>query len=375
MAIQHKSLNRSQKSVKEDPNVVFRIGMLRAFTSNKQSNSTTLEMKNPKGGTFTMAEGWRVIERKFDTEKELKASCRVAPMNINVSRSRPNVVIKKGDIPNSTVDKTLEFLEKLTSLMINKNDPKQWDRFTEEAVGTNASAEWFFEDMRISRKQTVSTNESTIEIGVKLHGMKDSESKLRDALFLIGETPTKDDELEDLYFMLSNKVIDDPKSKSRQLFIKYFINPEMSDKELDIQKWMNKGLAFGIVEERSGFFVYGSERLGVSERDVIEFLGYSEDIFKALKVSVSNASGMKEDVKVANEVVEKVSDNADVSRAIAHISDKMKSTGLSSSPHMVLRGVDTLEDAVSKYNKKAKEADLPKSDYITKAGVLAEIGA
>jgi hypothetical protein len=376
MALSNPTQRRSQKAVTEDPNVILRIGRNRPFTSNKQLFSTTLEKESPSGGTLSMTKGWRVVERKFGNEKEMKEACKVAPLNIEVSRSKPNIVIRKQDgVSEKVLNELVDFLRDIPSLLIDRNNRDQYDPFLDQAVGTNASAEWFFEDMRTARKQKVSVNEDTIQIGAKIHEMKGNATKLRDALFLIGEAPSKEDELEDLYFMLSNKVIDDPKSKSRQLFIKYFINPDMSDKEVDILKWLNKGLSFGVIEQRGGFLVYGSERLGVSEREAIEHLGFSADIFKSIKVAVSNKSGMKEDIEVANKVVEAVGSTADISRAIAHVSDMLKSKGLSSRPDLILKKIDNLEDAVAKYNEKVKEADLPKTEFITVDGILAEIGA
>ncbi len=370
MAIQ----KRNQKAVTQDPDVLFRIGINRNFTANKQIFDTTLEIANPDGGTFTMTKGWRIIERKFDTEKELQAACKVAPLLISVSRSKPNVIIRKGDVPQKTLQKLIDFLNKVP-FMLDRNDREQYDPYLEEAIGPKANAEWYFEDMRTARKQKISTNEDTIEIGAKLHEMKGDVNKLRDALFLIGEAPTKDDTAEDLYFMLSDKVITDPKSKTRRMFIKYFVNPEMTEKEISLLKWVNKGVASSVIEARNGFLVYGSERLGVDEREAVEYLGYSEDVLRSLKVAVSNATGMKEDIKAANKVIEAVDGSADTARAISYISDKMKSSGLSSAPHMVLRGVDNVNDAVSKYNAKAKDAGLTKAEYISTDFVLDEIGA
>jgi uncharacterized protein YccT (UPF0319 family) len=48
---------------------------------------------------------------------------------------------------------------------------------------------------------------------------------------------------------------------------------------------------------------------------------------------------------------------------------------LSSRPDLILKKIDNLEDAVAKYNEKVKEADLPKTEFITVDGILAEIGA
>ena len=365
---------RNQKAITEDPNVLLRIGKMSPFKSNKTENKTTLEIFDD-GNSKCILSGWRFGERKFDTQEQKKKACQTVPMLIELSRSKPNLVIRKKDnISNEKLDQIIEFLNQMPN-MLNRSDPNQFDRFTEEAIGPKASADWFFEDMRAARDFAVSANDDTVEIGAKLHAMKGNDKALRDALFLIGESPEREDSTSDLYFMLSAAVISDPKAETRRKFIKYFVRPDMNPKEKEIQKWINKGVAAGVIEERSGFLVYGSERLGVSDREAVECLNSEDDLYKSLKVSVSNATGIKEDIEEANKVVDAANGTADEARAIAYVSELMKKNGLAKRPDLVLKGIDTLEDAVKKYNESAKSEGLTAKDFITAKGVSEEIGA
>jgi hypothetical protein len=367
------ALKRSQKAVTQDPDVILRIGKISNFTSARGEKETTLEIYH-EGNVRCILKGWRFGERKFDTVEDKKKAMQTVPMIINISKSRPNVLIRKQDnVSESRINEVIAFLSQMENFL-NMSDPTQYDRFSELAIGPKAGADWFFEDMRATRQLKTSANEDTIEIGAKLHAMKGNEKALRDALFLIGESPSKTDTAEELYFLLSSAVIDDPKSETRRAFMKYFVHPEMNPKEKEIQLWLNKAVSFGVVENRAGFLVFGNERLGVSDREAIEKLLYENDLYKSLKVGVSNKSGMKEDIEEANKVVSVVNGTADEARALAYVSNLMKDNGLAKAPHMILRGVDTLEGAVAKYNEKAKEVGLTAKDFITVDGIMAEIG-
>ena len=367
------ALKRSQKAVTQDPDVILRIGRLSKFTSAKGEMETTLEVYN-EGNAKVILKGWRFGERKFDTVEDQKKATQTVPMIISVSNSRPNVLIRKQDkVSESRINEIIEFLSQMENFL-NMSDPNQYDRFSEEAIGPKAGAQWFFEDMRATRQLKTSANEDTIEIGAKLHAMKGNEKALRDALFLIGESPMKTDTAEELYFLLSSAVIDDPKAETRRNFIKYFVHPDMNPKEKEIQLWLNKAVSFGVVENRAGFLVFGNERLGVTDREAIEKLIYENDLYKSLKVGVSNKTGMKEDIEEANKVVSVVNGTADEARALAYVGDLMREKLAAKAPHMILRGINTLEEAVAKYNEKAKDVGLTAKDFITVDGILAEVG-
>jgi len=260
-------------------------------------------------------------------------------------------------------------------MFINRSDGKEYDRIAKADIGTSAGRGWWVEDMRTARKQVMIDQDDTIEIGAFLKAIVGKEKKIRDILFLIGETPNPNDTVEDLYYQLRTATISDPDAESRRKFINYVIRPVMKSSQIDILRLVNKAVACGVVAEGQGYFTYQGSRLGTTQDQVIAHLEYDTDTLKSIKIAIANTTGYEDDVEEANEVAGKVNGSADEARAIAYVSDMMKSKGLYKNPTMALKAVDTLAGAIEVYNKKAKEFDLPASEKLTEEMVLSDIGA
>ena len=364
---------RNIRSVVEDPENIFRFGKFDPLTSNTPKQ---IAVSIPMGGLKLkwLTQGWRFVEVDLSNDEGQKKGAKVIPMSISVSTSRPNMVIRRSDgIDDKVIDELIENLKK-SPVFINRNDPEQFDPFTETRIGKNATAEWFFEDLRVARRSKKSEILDTVQISAHIDSIKDSDKDLRNALFLIEENPSRLDTTEDLYYMLLNAVISDPKAKARKMFIEYVLNPNLSKKELEILRVVKTAISVGVVEQRDGFYVFSNTRLGANQREYLEHLGYEADLLRSLKVSLADKTGIPDHIQEANKVAESSnSATAEDLKAIAWVSDQLKKSGLSQNPVKTLQSSNTLADAVAAYNKKAADASVPKSDWLTEAKVLEAI--
>ena len=364
---------RNTRSVVEDPENIFRFGKFEALTSNTPKKTS---VSIPLGGLKLkwLTQGWRFVEVDLSNDEGQKKGAKVIPMSISVSTSRPNMVIRRSDgIDDKVIDELIENLKK-SPVFINRNDPEQFDPFTETRIGKNATAEWFFEDLRVARRSKKSEILDTVQISAHIDSIKDSDKDLRNALFLIEENPSRLDTTEDLYYMLLNAVISDPKAKARKMFIEYVLNPNLSKKELEILRVVKTAISVGVVEHRDGFYVFSNTRLGANQREYLEHLGYEADLLRSLKVSLADKTGIPDHIQEANKVAESSNSATDDDlKGVAWISDKLSKSGLSGNATKTLAGKNTIAAAVEAYNKKAAEAQVPKSEWLTEAKVLDAI--
>lgn len=378
MATPYVLSKRSQRSIEEDPDVLLRIGMSTMPLSYKSAPEITLEI--PEGShplkSLVLSDNWKIITKDQTTDENIKIAMKISHMKIKVSNSAPNFVMRKSQGFNEKdAKKVIDFLKKHPGLL-NRSDDSQWDSFAKHPKATpKASCQWWFEDMTIHRQKELSEDDTTVQIATEISAMKNDPVKLRHALYLIGLSPDKNDNVEDLYYMLSSQTIRDPKSEYRRKFVEFILNPKMSKTQLDILRLVKTGLACGSIQEDTGFLVFNTNRLGVSDIQAVEHLQYDGDLLKQLRVDVSTKTGLPEDVQAANKAIGQPKAVADETRAIAWVSDRLLETGLSQKPHLTLKDVETLEDAVTVYNKKVKDGKLGKEDMITVDKVLEEIGA
>jgi hypothetical protein len=369
---------RSQKAIEEDPDVLLRIGTTDMSFSYKGGWGLSSVEVPQKGNPLkfdVLATNWRIIEKDLSTPEGVKMAATTPYMPLKVSKGAPNVVMRKSQgFSDAQADRVMELLSK-HPMFINRSDPNQYDRISKTDKGATAGRPWWVEDMRTARKQVMLDQDDTIEIGAFLKAIVGKEKQLRDILFLIGEIPNANDTVEDLYFQLRTATLSDPNSESRRKFVNYVIRPTMKPAQIAILRLINKAVSCGVMAEGQGYFMYQGSRLGTTQQQVIEHLEYDTDTLKSLKIAVANATGYADDVEEANEVAGKVNGSADEARAIAYVSDMMKSKGLSKNPGMSLKGVDTLAEAVEVYNRKVKENDLPVSEKLTAEMVLSDIGA
>jgi hypothetical protein len=371
------ALKRSQKSITEDPDVLLRVGMNKELLSTRGGLGVYIEVpekKNPLKSKVLVA-GWSIAEKDLSTETGMKIAAKLPLMKLEFSKSKPSMVMRKSHgYTDSHVDDIIALFSS-TPILLNRSDSKEFDRITQSALGKNASAQYFFEDIRLARKQNIADNENTIDISVKLREMKGDSKKLRDALFLIGEQPDKDVDVDDLYYMLSNQVVNNPKSEARRKFMEYIVTPTLSEKEIEVSKYIKKGLGCGVIEERQGYLVFGSRRLGVTEQEAMVDLVNEDDIYRSLKIAISNATGLPEDASAANKVVTVLNGSANEARGVAFVQDLAKKRGLATRPDLIFAKVNSLEDAVTKFNELANKQALPADSRISVQFVNEEIGA
>jgi len=371
------ALKRSQKAITEDPDVLLRVGMNKELLSTRGGLGVYIEVpdkRNPLKSKVLVA-NWAIAEKDLSTETGMKIAAKLPLMKLEFSKSKPSMVMRKSHgFDDAKVDDIIELFSS-TPILLNRSDSKEFDRITQSALGKNASAQYFFEDMRLARKQNISDNEDTIDISVKLREMKGDSQKLRDALFLIGEQPDRDTSAEDLYYMLSNQVVNNPKSEARRKFMEYIVTPTLSNVEIEVSKYIKKGIACGVIEDKQGYLVFGSRRLGVSQQEAMIDLINEDDIYRSLKIAISNATGLSEDVSAANKVVNAVNGSANEARGIAFVQDLAKTRGLASRPDLIFGKINSLEGAVSKFNELVAKQALPADSRISIQFVNEEIGA
>lgn len=374
----HTLPKRSQKAIENDPDVLLRVGatnLSESFRGGFSLAALEVPTKDHPLKMKILATNWRVVEKDLSTKEGREIAATLPYMPLRVSKGAPNVVMRRSQgYTDRQADEVMELLSSAQQF-INRSDPKQHDRITKSDIGATASRKWWVEDMRYARKQAMNDQDDTIEIGAKMKSLAGNERALRDILFLIGEAPNAQDTVDDLYYQLRTATISDPNAESRRKFINYVIRPTMKPNQISILRVINKAVASGVMAEGNGYFMYQGSRLGTTESEVIAHLEYDTNTLKSLKIAVANKTGYADDVEEANEVAGKVNGSEDEARAIAHVSDLMKSQGLYKNPTMALKGVDTLAGAVEVYNKKAKELELPASDRITVEGILEAIGA
>lgn len=369
---------RSQKAIENDPDVLLRIGktvMPSSFKSKPYLTGVEIQDKRNPNKFKVLVEGFLIADKDLSTTEGKSIAAQLPYMKIQVSNSAPNVVMRKSaGFTDAQADRVLEFL-KQSSLFFEKSNPAQFDRITGEPIGKTASREWWFEDMRTAREFVMSDQDDTIEISIMLKAMRGKEKQLRDTLHLIGESPNANDNAEELFFQLRNATIADPKAESRRKFIKFVLRPEMSESQLGLLKLVNKAVDAGVVAYDQEYYTFRNSRLGTSTNEVVQHLEYDSDMAKDIRISLATTTGDDEDIDSANKVAESVNGKADQVKGIAYISDRMAKTGLYKKPSMALKGVDTIQEAVDVFNKKAKEEGLPTSEMLTEEFVLEEIGA
>ena len=372
-------MSRSRASNTINPDILVRIGTMNPAQIGNRSGEHVIpvDISDGKGGCDTLVEGFKVFNRTFVGDKALEHLKTLSPLKLEISRTKPEITIKKSaGYDSKDADRVLDFFRRHVNF-IDLNNPAQYDPFSEMPVqgSPKANASFFIEDMRQTRVAKVSTKKEMMEILRLIDKNETNEKWLRDALFMIGESPVKEDTVEEMYAALADLVIDNPKSEQRRKFVEVYLSGKSDDKVLETEKWFNKAVSMGIVQFREGMFCYNLNKLGSTEKDSVSQLMFDHDVFRSLKVAVSEKSDLPEDKQVMEKEAAKANGSADELRAIAWVSDKLKSSGLSGNPARTLNSVSTLGDAVSKYNELAQKAELPKSEFLTEQKVLSAIEA
>lgn len=370
-------MSRSRAANATNPDILVRIGTMNPGQIGNRSGEHVIpvDISDGNGGCDTLVEGFRIVNRKFTGEKALDHLKTLTPMKLEISRTKPEITIKKSaGYDSEDADRVLKFFRSHANF-IDLNNADQYDPFSEMPVqgSPKANAAWFIEDMRETRVAKVSTKKEMMEILRLIDKNENNEKWLRDALFMIGESPTREDSPEEMYAALADLVIDNPKSEQRRKFVEVYLSSKPDEKVLETEKWFKKAVSMSIVQFREGMFCYNLNKLGSTEKDSVSQLMFDQDVFRSLKVAVSEKSDLPEDKQAFDKEAAKVNGSAEDLKAIAWVSDQLKKSGLSQNPVKTLQSSNTLADAIAAYNKKAADASVPKADWLTEAKVLEAI--
>lgn len=366
---------RSQKAIEEDPDVLLRVGVVDmpfSYKSKVELGNVKVPVKGQPLKSKVLMDGWRVYTEDLSTESGMNSAAKVRLMKLAVSRSSPNMVMRKSaGFTDDDADAVLNLLAS-SVVFINRSDASQFDRVSGEYIGKTANRQWFVEDMRKFRNQKVNDHEDTIEISFRLREMKSDVKKLRDTLYLIGESPSGDT-AQELYFQLSNAVIDNPKSQARRNFLDFIVNPTMKPAHIEMTKLINKSVDLSIIAQDGGFYTYQGTRLGKNLTEVIQHLEYDSDILKSIKIAIANESGSEEDAQEAHSIAAPITKSDNDLKGVAWVSDHMKATGLYKLPASALKGKNTIAEAVEVFNAKAKGEGWENDRLLTVDKVLENI--
>ena len=371
----------SQKTVTQDRDVILRIGYNGALTGTSDNPiAQSLSAQKPDGSTDVLVDGWRVINVRHDTDEDRKKAIMLKPFILKVTRRSPNVVIKKGGSVTETQVEVVINLLKASADFIDMNDPKQWDRYSDVAIGRTASRPWFFEDMRKTRDVKMGSAEETIAINEALVGMYGNIGKMRDSLFLIGVRPNPTDTEKDLKYALYENLIENNNTIVRRKFLDMFVHKGYSPQQLEAKKWFEKGLSYDLITNNNGVFISGVDRLGLNEDEVISTIIHRDDIRGFLIQSISSKSQLEEDKVAATAVIKSANealsgDEIDETLGVNYIKGLAKELGVASNPGPMFSSCRNIEEAVKKFNEKLRAMNIPDPKYISVESVREQISA
>lgn len=362
-----------------DTSAILEIGSFNRFPSQKSKYTIPFAARNPNGKTDFLSEGWKIRSFNLKDPTEFKQYIASVPWGVELSRSRATAVITKRDgLSDSEIADLKDFMRR-AGYFIDKNDPTQFDMSTGERIGANASAEYWFEDLRESRVSEESLIEETVAINQALINMKSDAATLRDAIYLTGGKPSQEDSESDLYYNLIVSLIKDGDPVKRKAFMAYYVEKSVTKEYIEAKKWLNKGMKHDVISLHGNAYMFGSDRLGETEDQAIKFIVSNDSTRRFLINAISNKSHLSEDVNAAKGEFSKVEPSseqyADEARGIEYIKNKAKETGLTSNPGPMFKGCKSLKEAVKKYNEVLKASNLPDPTYLSEELVMDEIKA
>ena len=360
-----------------NPDILVRIGTMRPqeIRSGMGEHFLPVDKKNGKGGALTLTAGWMTVERNFQSKTDLDALKSFQPLSLKISRNSPEITIKKShNYTSEDADRVIDFYKDHPNF-IHLNDPKQFDQYSGLPVqdSPQSSAEWYIEDMREARTQKVSKHKETANILRVIDKNEANEKWLRDALFILGEVPQKDDTIEEMYGAITDLVIENPKSEQRKKFVEVYLEEKIDAKQIEAEKWLAKAVSLSIVQFKDGMFCYGANKLGSDEAQAVSQLMFDTDVYRAVRAAVSEKSDLPEDKETFKEIKEQSNGAVDEAKGIAWVSDKLKASGLYKNPGVALKDCSTVSEAVTVFNNKVKTEGLGKEEYITTEMVMGAI--
>lgn len=370
----------SKRTGIEDTTTVLEIGTFNKLMSVKSSHSIPLLAKKKDGTMDVVMAGWRIMNVDPTNHDAFKKYVMSTPFDIQLSRARSSIKITKRDNLSDEHLNNLKQLMRDSGYFLDKNSTAEYVRATGERLGKHADAEFWFEDMREARVSRQAVIEETMAINAALIAMKADKETLRNALYIIGETPDKDDIESDLYYQLIVSLVDRQDEVKRKQFIQYYVDAKDSSDYIEAKIWFNKALKHDVITTHGGMFMFGSDHLGDNEEQCIKYIMSNADTRRFLIQAISNKTKFDEDVNAARkefsvEIKSNDTGKVDHVRAIEYVKDQAKLTGLAQNPGPMFSSCKNLKEAVKKYNEKVDGANIPNAKHLTEEIVLEAISA
>lgn len=364
---------------KNDNEVVLKIGSFDPFSNSKTTQEFSIKIAGKKQGELDILQpDWSIVTVNYIQDPKLYNS--VKPLKVSLSRRTPEVRVYRADINDVQLDEVISLLKR-TPYVCDLNNPTHYDRVGMTRLGQHANTQYFFEDLRATKKENVNSKREAYSIGnVITNELSGDEKKLRDALYLVGEEPTLSMNSVDLESLLWEKVTEEG-SDARKTFVKIYISKDVDKKRLEVLKYFKKGVSLGLIKNKVGVYMLAdSDRLGMDESECVSYLMEKENLYKFLVNQVSNKSNFEEDIdsgraisETANGVLaEKEAQDAQWKFLKEAFKDSFgwKNAG------SALKGM-TLEAALNRYAEECSKVELeniiPDMDTLAKlsAGVTA----
>jgi len=348
-------------------NVILRIGSTEAFVHGKTVKQTSIEVPDGKGGVNTLTDNWNIVNR--NPYEDMKKYAAVRPMRVQLSRKRPVLEIRRGEVPESVIDKIIEHL-KGCQYMFDKNNEDQYDIVTREPKGKWSNMKWWFEDVRATKKVNVSIRKQTLAIGnLVAEEMGGNEKKLRDAIYHIGHTPEEGMTLTELEDFLLEKVMEEH-SKERSIFINTYLNKSIAEEEKEVRVYVKKGVQHGIINVtvdsgqdaiKHGVYKIGTDRIGIGEDDAVSGLRHNKNLLDFLIAQIASKSELKEDRSAGDEVAKKITGEKEaITQEILWetLKEQMKVNLGVKNAGVALKDCESVSEGIKKYNEKAEKEGL-----------------
>lgn len=349
-------------------NVILRIGSTDPFVHGRTLKQTSIEAPDGKGGVFTLTDNWNIVSR--NAYEDIKKYAAVRPMRVQLSRKKPILEIRRGDLAEEVIDKVIEHLKRCSHYIFDLNNENQYDVVTKSAKGKWANMQWWFEDVRATKQVNVSIRKQTLAIGNLVESeMGGNESKLRDALYHIGHQPEQGMTVTELEDLLLEKVMEEH-SEERSIFIKTYLNKNIAEEEREVRVYVKKGVQYGIISvsadknqnpAKEGVYKIGTDRIGIGEDDAVSGLRHNKKLLEFLISQVAAKSEFQEDKKAGDEIVKKaVGKEEAITQEILWetLKEQMKVNLGVKNAGVVLKNCDSVEEGIKKYNEKAKKEGL-----------------
>lgn len=349
-------------------NVILRIGSTQAFVHGKTLKQTSIEAPDGKGGVNTLTDNWNIVNR--NPYEDIKKYAAVRPMRVQLSRKRPVLEIRRGEVPEEVVDKVIEHLKKCGHYIFDMNNEDQYDVITRKPKGKWANMQWWFEDVRLTKKANVSSRKQTLAIGnLVAEQMGGDEKKLRDALYHIGHAPEEGMTVTELEDLLLEKVMEEH-SEERSIFINTYLNKSVAEEEKEVRVYVKKGVQHGIIKVttsdkedpiKHGVYKVGTDRIGIGEDDAVSGLRHNKQLLEFVISQIASKSEFKEDKVAGDEIAKSIvsvkeSDMQeqlwDTLKELLKVNLGVKNAGV------MLKDCESVEDGIKKYNEKAQKEGL-----------------